>query len=65
MADIRDISIDDIKEYLTIKGDKKFRAKQIWHWIWAKGATDFEQMHNIPQKTKELLSTNYKLADLF
>lgn len=59
MADIRDLSIDEIKEYLILKGDKAFRAKQIWHWIWEKGARDFGQMLNIPKQTVSYLSANY------
>ncbi|MDR1543969.1 MAG: 23S rRNA (adenine(2503)-C(2))-methyltransferase RlmN [Prevotellaceae bacterium] len=36
-----------------------FTAKQIAQWIYAKRATDFEQMTNISVKNRELLAENY------
>ena len=39
-------------------GAKKFRAMQLWQWIWAKNATGFDVMTDISQSDRE------KLADL-
>ncbi len=56
---IRDLSFDEILSDLESIGEKKFRAKQIYEWIWKKGARSFEQMHNISKKTIAFLNDNY------
>ena len=38
---------DEIAAKLQEIGMEKFRAKQIWHWLYAKGVTDFAQMTTI------------------
>lgn len=55
-ADIRSLGFDEIKEYLVSNGDKAFRAKQIWHWLWQKGVTGFDKMANLPESTRKLLT---------
>ena len=40
-------------------GEAKFRAKQLWHWIYHRGVTDFAAMSSIARPTQE------KLAGLF
>ena len=52
---IRELSLQHISDFLTEKGEKTFRAKQIWQWIWQRGTTDFEAMTNLPKSTREIL----------
>ena len=53
--DIRLLSKDALKDYFVEKGDKAFRAKQVYEWIWKKSATDFDQMTNLSLSSRELL----------
>jgi len=57
--DIRLLSKDALKDYFVEKGDKAFRAKQVYEWIWKKSATDFDQMTNLSLSTRELLKENF------
>ncbi len=54
------------KEQLTGEmkklGIEGFRAKQIWHWIYTQGATEFSQMTNIKKETQALLAEHYTIA---
>ena len=36
-----------LEEKLVEIGEKPFRAKQIWNWIYARGALSFDEMTNI------------------
>ncbi len=56
---IRQASLHDISHFLISNGEKVFRAKQIWQWIWQRGVTDFEEMTNLSRATRELLSHNW------
>lgn len=52
---IRELSLQDISLFLVQNGEKNFRAKQIWQWIWQRGATSFEEMTNLSKSIRETL----------
>lgn len=56
---IRAISLDEIKAFFESKGDKSFRAKQAYEWLWQKSARSFDEMTNLPKPTRELLNENF------
>ncbi|MCF0206059.1 MAG: 23S rRNA (adenine(2503)-C(2))-methyltransferase RlmN, partial [Bacteroidales bacterium] len=59
LKDIRELSIGELETFITANGEKKFRAAQIFEWIWKKGAEDFSQMKNISLGLRELLEQNF------
>lgn len=64
MADkknIRALSFGELNEYFTTIGEKKFRAKQVWEWLWQKHATRFEDMTNLSKELREILMDNFSL----
>ena len=42
-------------------GAEPFRAHQLWHWIYHRGATDFATMTSLSKPFREKLSTRYEL----
>ncbi len=50
-----DLSLDDLQSRLEILGKAKFRAQQIFKWVYEKGVTDVEQMTNLSKKFREEL----------
>jgi len=42
-------------------GAEKFRARQLWHWIYHRGATDFTDMTNLARPFRERLAEHYEL----
>ena len=61
---IRTLALDELTEYFLSIGDKKFRAKQVWEWIWKKHARSFEDMTNLSKELREILSNNFSLPAL-
>jgi 23S rRNA (adenine2503-C2)-methyltransferase len=57
--DIRKMSVEAIAEDLTASGEKAFRAKQIYEWLWMKSASSFEEMTNLSKNLREWLDKNY------
>ena len=53
------LSRAELAAALTEVGEAPFRAKQVWHWIYHQGVTDFSRMSSIARPTQE------KLAELF
>jgi len=57
--DIRKLKLDELKEFFVQKGDKAFRAQQVYEWLWMKSAKSFDQMTNISLETRELLKQHF------
>lgn len=56
---IRNLNFDDLIESMEILGEKKFRAKQVFEWLWQKNAGSFEEMTNLSVALREKLNTSY------
>ncbi len=56
---IRELSIDGIKDYLTSIGEKPFRAKQIFEWLWKKNTHVFTDMSNLSLSLREKLEEDF------
>src|SRR6185503_11905114 len=41
---------------------QKMRAQQIWHWLYVRGATSFEQMTSVSKEMRVRLEEHYTLA---
>ncbi|MCQ2959344.1 MAG: 23S rRNA (adenine(2503)-C(2))-methyltransferase RlmN [Bacteroidales bacterium] len=57
--DILSLSFDELCKSLDEFGEKKFRATQVYQWIWQKRVRSFEEMSNISQGLREKLSENF------
>ena len=57
--DIRKLKVDELKEFFVQKGDKAFRAQQVYEWLWMKSAKSFDQMTNISLETRDLLKQHF------
>lgn len=62
--DIRQFSIDELTAALLPLGEKAFRAKQIYEWLWAKSAYSFEEMTNLSKELREKLEQNFFIKHL-
>src|SRR5690606_7643844 len=57
--DIRKMDVEAITTYLTSIGEKPFRAKQIYEWLWNKSVHSFDQMTNLSLATREKLNEEF------
>ena len=51
---LKDFSKQELEEYIVSLGEPKFRAKQIYKWLYEK-ISDFDEMTNIPKALRERL----------
>ena len=58
---IRTLSLEELIDYFATIGEKKFRAKQVWEWLWKKHAHSFEAMTNLSKELRETLTKNFIL----
>lgn len=52
----------ELAEKLKALGIEAFRARQIWHWVYVKGATEFSQMTSIAKKQQAELAEHFTIA---
>ena len=57
--DIRALSEAQIIDILKEKGEAKFRAKQIYEWLWQKTAHSFDDMSNLSKPLRDWLKENF------
>lgn len=55
MINLKDLTYEELELLLADMGEKKFRAKQIYTWLY-KGVTSFDEMTNISKQLREKLS---------
>jgi len=58
---IRHLSLPNLEQYFVDNGEKKFRAKQVYDWIWQKGARHFDDMSNVSKELRKHLSDKFSL----
>ncbi|MCC5920207.1 MAG: 23S rRNA (adenine(2503)-C(2))-methyltransferase RlmN [Cyclobacteriaceae bacterium] len=62
--DIRKFDLNELKSFFSEKGEKAFRAKQVYEWLWKKSCTDFDEMTNLSKSTREMLKREFSLPTL-
>jgi 23S rRNA (adenine2503-C2)-methyltransferase len=65
MKDIREISLPDIEVIFASWNEPRFRAKQLYEWLWAKSVTDWETMTNLSKDLRNRLKAEFTLNTLF
>lgn len=64
MKNIRHLSLAEIEQYFEELGEKKFRAKQVYEWLWQKHAMSFADMTNLSKDLRQKLSETFTLPAL-
>ena len=62
--DIRKFSKKELIDYFVGMGEKKFRAKQIYEWLWKKSATSFDEMTNLSKSLREHLNDKFEIRNI-
>ncbi len=62
--DIRQFSKEELETLFTEMGEQRFRAKQVYEWLWQKGAQSFEEMTNLSKKLREHLSQSFVINSI-
>ncbi|MDX2175451.1 MAG: 23S rRNA (adenine(2503)-C(2))-methyltransferase RlmN [Candidatus Sumerlaeia bacterium] len=59
---LRGMTPEELAELLAAAGYERFRAKQLFHWLHARGARSFEEMANLPAKLRGWLAEHTRLG---
>ena len=57
--DIRQLDLDQLTDLLVGMGEKKFRARQVYEWLWQKSARSFAEMTNLSKVLRQQLDATF------
>lgn len=58
------LTYDQLTDWLMSHGHKKFRATQVWDWLYKKRVTEFSQMKNVSKECIQLLEDHFAIQTL-
>ena len=59
--DLLGMGTDDLEAAITAAGLPKFRARQLWRWVWRHGLTSFDEMSDLAKPVREQFATMFSL----
>lgn len=59
--DLRLFSLKEVKQLVEALGEKSFRAKQIYEWIWQKSARSIDEMTSLSKSFREKLKERFEI----
>ena len=62
--DIRALTKEDLINFFIKNSEKAFKGKQVYEWLWKKGAHSFDQMTNLSIDSRNLLKNLLTLTIL-
>jgi len=57
-VDLAGLELKELEELVRSLGHKKFHARQVYHWIWKRGVTDFAEMTNLSRELRAALAAS-------
>jgi 23S rRNA (adenine2503-C2)-methyltransferase len=60
--DLVGLSRAQLAEEMAALGEKPFRAKQLWHWIYYRGVTDFNEITNLSKAFRAVLTEHFVIG---
>lgn len=61
MINLYGLTLPKLEDLMVLEGQKKFRAKQLFTWIYEKNATTFDEMSDVSKSFREQLKRKYCL----
>ncbi|MEZ4847308.1 MAG: 23S rRNA (adenine(2503)-C(2))-methyltransferase RlmN [Bacteroidia bacterium] len=58
---IRALSLEELKTLMESWGEKPFRAKQVYEWLWKKPVNSFSEMSNLSKHLRERLEAEFTI----
>ncbi|MGH1335533.1 MAG: 23S rRNA (adenine(2503)-C(2))-methyltransferase RlmN [Aureispira sp.] len=62
--DIRTLRLEELQTFFVEMGAPKFRAKQVYEWLWKKGVYTFEEMTNLSKSLREQLNEQFVIQPI-
>ena len=58
MKNIKEYNLEELKNEMEALGEKKYRAEQVFKWIYVDKVKEFDEMRNLSIELREKLKQN-------
>lgn len=58
------LTFAQLTEFMLEHGEQKFRAAQVWDWLYKKRVTSFDAMNNVSKQCRELVADHFVLSSM-
>ncbi|MEW6774342.1 MAG: 23S rRNA (adenine(2503)-C(2))-methyltransferase RlmN [Bacteroidota bacterium] len=62
--DIRHLNFEQLQNWITEHNIPKYRAQQIYHWLWLKNVASFDEMTDIPKSLRQTLAEHFEIKKI-
>jgi 23S rRNA (adenine2503-C2)-methyltransferase len=62
--DIKNFALEELEKEMVGLSEPPYRAGQVFSWLYQRGASDFSQVSDIPQKLRQKLNNSYFISRL-
>jgi len=62
LPDLADADLPGLEQILADFGEPRFRGRQIFHWIWARGVSDLSNMTDLGQPLRQRLAASFRIS---
>lgn len=63
MKNIKEYNLDELQEEMLAIGEKKYRAEQIFKWLYVEKVKEFDEMTNLSIELREKLKKEYTMCN--
>ena len=63
MKNIKEYNLDELQDELAILGEKKYRAEQIFKWLYVDKVKEFDEMTNLSIELRKKLKQEYTMCN--
>ena len=63
LKNIKDYNLEELKQEIENIGEKKFRAEQIFKWLYQEKVKSFDEMTNLSLELRDKLKENYTMCN--
>ena len=60
--DLAELSLADLEDWVVAAGLPRYRAGQIFRWVWQRGATAFDEMSDLPRDLRSRLAAELRFS---
>ena len=64
MKNIYGITLEELENYFILKNDKKFKATQVFDWVYKKRINSFNDMRNVSKETINTMNNDFYIEKL-
>ena len=64
LANLKDMMLEEIEKLVAKHGKEKYRARQIFKWMYRQGATSFDEMTNLSKDFRKQMEDIARISAL-